>query len=456
VLHLAAAGRIDGRVIAEPAAHGVYVLAYAQDWAEAPGSRRMAVAGDGTFTVTGVPGRINLVAYAPGRRPSAFWKGDVPPGRSARAELVLGGAAVSRPLRLVIGDRVAPPAGTPILYATGTAAWSGAVTDASGLAVLGFLQPDSDVRVLVYAVRDADGLALSLRTAATLGPGAWSAGSPATLSLPPAAGGRLALVDAEGNALRGLHVVLASGAEEPGRPATAATTDEAGGIDLARLSPLLPAGPLRVLSVSQRELWRGEPPGPSRRARVTVRNLRWITLRLVDRDRRPVSAPWIAASVVDGSQERDLDAARDPHFLDLSPPAWFRFRQGPLLTLCYDPAKVRDPLVRIKVRGVESLFAAAAASETTDVMPGSGSGALRARAVDGAGRRVPTVVYLVHTIEQAARYPAKLPAAGDRELVGLAPGRYRWRARHTNSTAWEKEGEVQVLAGRTAPFVIRW
>ena len=456
VLRLAAGARIEGRVIAEPPASGVYVLAYAQSWVEAPGSRRVAVAADGTFSILGVPGRINLVAYAHGRIPSAFWKGDLAPGESAEAELRLGSTAVSRNLRLVIGEGGAPPEGSPLLYASGTSAWSGTTTGASGLVTLPFLSPEADARILVHAIRDDAGLPLSLRFEATVPPAAWSQSDPVELMLPPASRGVLRFADADGNPLPGLHVVLSALSGPSGASAAAATTDTDGRIELGRVSTLLPAGPLRATTPSEQEIWRGDAPGAGQTVDVVVRNLGCVTLRLLDWDGHPVSAPWIAAAILDGSSAVDVDSERDPGFLDLTPPEWLRFEDGATVTLCFDPRKVRDPLATIKVRGVEALLEPVVPGRVADVVLGRRCGIVNCRAFEASGHPVPTVVHLVHVTDRGSQYLAKIHGREGRPLVGLLPGRYRWRARPASAASWEQEGDLDVAAGQTVDLDIVW
>ena len=429
VLRLAAGARVEGRVIAEPPASGVYVLAYAQSWVEAPGSRRVVVAADGTFSVAGVSGRINLVAYAPGRVPSAFWKGDLSPGESAQAELHLGSTAVSRKVRMVVRGDGAPPAGSPLMYASGASAWSGATTDASGLVTLPFLSPETDARIVVHALRDIVGLPVTLRFEAAVAPEAWSQSDPVVLTLSPASCGVLRCVDSAGNPLRGLRVVLSVLSGPRGAAGAAATTDGDGRIDLGRMSTLLPAGALRATTPQEQEIWRGDAPGAGQTIDVSVRNLGCVTLRLLDWEGLPVSAPWIAAAILDGSVDGDVDSAQDPSSCDISPPEWRRFDDGAIVTLTFDQRKVTNPMARVKVRGVEAIDAPVVPGRVTDMVLSRRCGIVECRALDRSERSIPVVVHLVHVSEQDTQYFAKIDGPKGRSLVGLLPGRYRWRAR---------------------------
>ena len=451
VLRLASGATIEGRVIAAPSAEGIYVYAYSPFWAEAPGSRRIEVDGEGRFTVPGVVGRVNLIAYAPGRLPSPLWKSKkVTPGETRQAVLQLGGSAVTGRVRLVVGEATVPPPGTPVLYSSGGSGWSGAACDESGVVTLPFLsaQPDANASILVYPIMDTSGHALSLRLQTTVKASAWAGAEPATLTLPGC--GTLEFVDAQDKPLSGLKlmVIAQAGGEQLG--AKFATTDSVGRIALTRTA----AARLRVTTMSEDELWQGEPPGPGKTLRIVVRTLRCVTVKLLDWEKRPVSCYWIGAAVVDGPD--DARSRGDKGFLSLGPPDWFRFKDSHTLTLCFDPEEVRDPVVRVKVRGVESVTFPIGRDRSVEAVLSKLSGAVQGRGADAAGRTIPTVLQLKRDANPHLGYLARLEGAEGSTLVGLKPGRYSWKARRTSTPSWEKEGEVVVTAGNTLDLKITW
>jgi hypothetical protein len=462
-LRMSLAGTIRGEVTGlEPGESShAHVLAYSSNWPEAPQSRRVAIGPDGTFLLTGAPGRINLVAVAKGRVPSGFWKGEPAPGVETTVSLALGGTAEQADLRVVVGAASVPVAGVPILYRTGSSqAWMGGTANGDGVITCTGLEPRMVLHVHIPAWRRGSGSAwLTVASDFELAASEWQQAG-ATLRLRGTVQPTLVLSSSDGRPASGMRLSLRqidspSGGQR-GAFRRTGTSNDAGEWAVAQNGPV-PTGRYELHQDGGGLLWSGVLSGREPvRVRIRTAGLVPIRVKFVDRDGNPARSRFVSAAIV--PEGIGAEAA----FMRMTPRGSRHFRESSQTTFFLSEEQAAGSMIRVReFRTGYRDFPLPVGESPLVVSPSEESGSLTVTCHDHLGERLGAAFIRLRGLSsngRRAHYWVRADDHGEAVVHGMVPGEYSWecKAETAPGPPLKSQETFQVRAGSRGVVLIRW
>jgi Polysaccharide lyase family 4, domain II len=378
--------------------------------------------------VTGVPARVNLIAVAPGRVPSAMWRGNLQPGTTTRVKLALGGDGSHALLRFTWHGGTPAPADLAVLYRTGNQGWLGGRTDHDGTLDCEGLAPGQPLAVHVAAcLSPKRGRLISVATDATIPAVVWGRGE-ATVEVQPAANLRFKLLDGEGGPLEGmqLRLIEAHRGEHARVLLRARGSTDAAGEWGPGTTRAIEVGDYALCELSGRVLWEGRASSAEQQpVRLVLAPMFRVVVRLCDWRGAPLRTRFIsvALSPIDRGLDADITSLEPPHAID------FRDSAEVVLFGPRDESQSMCILVRELRVGARQVPLPPFGSDVL-IQPSMSSGAASILIRDALQEPVVDAFVALTATEPGgldAVYWARTDESGRAKIYGMRPGDYDWK-----------------------------